>query len=77
MEVPGGHNNKTYVLLYEFLGTAVLLFAINASQSGPFPPLAIGIGLFVGASMFGPVSGGHFNPAVSIGVFIKEGNSNE
>ena len=73
MEVPGGHDNKIFVCLYEFLGAALLIFTVNASQSGAFPPIAIGLALFAGINMWGAVCGAHFNPAVSIAVFIKEG----
>ena len=73
MEVPGGHNAKSWVCLYEFFGAALLIFTVNASQSGAFAPLAIGLALFAGINMFGDVSGAHFNPAVTTAVFIKEG----
>lgn len=76
MEVPGGHENKLYVGLYEFFGAALLIFVVNASQSGGFPPIAIGLGLFAGISMFGKVSGAHFNPAVSVAIFIEKGVDN-
>ena len=31
--------------------------------------------MFANISILGPVSGGHFNPAVTLGVFFKEGKS--
>ena len=35
MEVEGGQNSKLYVLLYEFMGTALLLLAVNLpAQAG-------------------------------------------
>ena len=75
MEVPGGENAKTWVCLYEFLGAALLIFTVNASQSGAFAPIAIGLALFAGINLFGDVCGAHFNPAVTTAVFIKEGTS--
>lgn len=72
MEVPGGHSQKINVLIYEVLGTAFLLFAVNASASG-LQPYAVSFTIFANIMMFGPVSGGHFNPAVSTAVFVKEG----
>jgi aquaporin Z len=76
MEVPGGHNNKVYVCIYELLGTAFLLYAINQSaEFGDFQPEAIGFTIFASITVFGGVSGGHFNPAVTMGVFTKEGPS--
>ena len=29
MEVPGGHQNKSIVMLYEFIGTALLILGVN------------------------------------------------
>jgi glycerol uptake facilitator-like aquaporin len=29
MEVPGGHENKVIVLIYEMIGTALLLIGVN------------------------------------------------
>jgi len=70
MEVPGGHNNKLFVCLYEALGTAMLLLSINLSQGDA---TAVGLTLFSSIVVFGPVCGAHFNPAVTTAVFIKEG----
>ena len=76
MEVPGGHKNVVYVLLYEFIGTAILLAAVNYSSfnvgddKGGY---AVPIALFAIIMMLGSVSGGHVNPAVSTSVFISEG----
>ena len=39
-------------------------------------PIAIGLIIFFDIVMFGKVTGGHFNPAVTLGVFIKDGSSN-
>tara|TARA_B100001063_G_scaffold229121_1_gene241071 strand:- start:2669 stop:2935 length:267 start_codon:yes stop_codon:yes gene_type:complete len=49
-------------LVSEFLGTMFFLYVILATGSAP----AIGIALAVVILIFGKVSGGHFNPAVSV-----------
>lgn len=69
MEVPGGANFKGSVLLAEALGTATLLYAINMSQGNP---MAIGLTIAANIFIFGNICGGHFNPAVSAGVYIRE-----
>lgn len=71
MEVPGGKNNKCFVCLYEMIGTAILIGALNLSSG---KAEAVTIALFCIAIFLGPVSGGHVNPAVSTAVFIKEKN---
>ena len=73
MEVKGGWENKSYVLLFEMIGTANLLYAVNTSQSGSFVPFAVGLTIFGNICIFGEVTGGHFNPAVTIGVLVAEG----
>lgn len=66
---------STRALVAEFLGSFVLLFigglSILASQ-GDLIVLSFGFGLalLAGLYAFGEVSGGHFNPAVSLGVFL-------
>ena len=79
MEVPGGHQNKAVVCLYEMIGTATLIMAVNwgiSLTTANFQPIAVGLTLFANISILAPVCGGHFNPAVTIGVFIKEGRKN-
>jgi aquaporin Z len=74
MEVDGGHANKGSVLLYELIGTALLILSVNASvKFGDFLPVCVGAMLFANIAFMGGVSGGHYNPAVSLGVFVSEG----
>lgn len=57
----------------EFIGTFFLVFTIGMSVRGgaALPPLAIGGILMVMIFAGGHVSGGHFNPAVSLAAFLR------
>src|SRR5687768_7763833 len=64
------HMNK---YLTEFIGTFFLVLTIGLSVLGgtPMAPLAIGAVLMVMVYMGGHVSGGHYNPAVSLAVLLR------
>lgn len=73
MEVKGADQHIWRVCICEFIGTASLLYAINMSAINPgFQPFAIGLTIAAAIHQFDPVTGGHFNPAVTIAVFIRE-----
>lgn len=62
--------------LYEFIGTFFFIFTIGMTvlsphDAGAFAPLAIGSALAVMVFAGGHISGGHYNPAVSLAVFIR------
>lgn len=69
MEVPGGLNNKKFILLNEVFGTAFLLIAINWT-GGNIIPIAFTLSALI--MINGTVGGANLNPAVSIGILIKE-----
>jgi aquaporin Z len=59
-------------LVTEVVGTFIFLSVIALSGPiGPLAPLAIGTGLMVMVYMGGHISGAHYNPAVSFGVFLR------
>ena len=59
-------------LLTEFVGTFIFLSTIALSgAAGPLAPIVIGSALMVMVYMGGHISGGHYNPAVSFGAFLR------
>merc|ERR1711988_1543510 len=65
--------------LVEFIGTFYLVFtvAMAATSGSALAPLSIGASLMCMVFMGGPISGGHFNPAVSLGVFLRTRKAND
>lgn len=62
--------------LVEFIGTFFLLFVIGLcviepGGAGAMAPLAIGTILMVMVYAGGHISGGHYNPAVTLGVWLR------
>lgn len=62
---------KKYVV--EFIGTFFLVFTVGIAvrQGAPFAPFAIGSILMVMIFAGGHISGGHFNPAVTLAAFLR------
>jgi aquaporin Z len=64
--------NKYFV---EFIGTFFLVFTVGMTvikpDAGSFAPLAIGSALMVMVYAGGHISGGHYNPAVTLAVWLR------
>jgi aquaporin Z len=62
---------KKYIV--EFIGTFFLVFTVGIAvrTNAPFAPFAIGSILMVMIFAGGHVSGGHFNPAVTLAAFLR------
>jgi aquaporin Z len=60
-------------LLTELIGTffLVLTVGLTVTAGAPMAPLAIGCALMVMVYMGGHISGGHYNPAVSLAVYLR------
>src|ERR1700758_4742626 len=60
-------------MIIEFIGTFVLVFTVGAAaRSGAaLAPLAIGAALMVMVYAGGHISGGHYNPAVTLAVLVR------
>jgi aquaporin Z len=60
-------------LLTEFIGTFFLVLTVGLTvlNGTPFAPLAIGSSLMIMVYMGGHISGGHYNPAVSLAAFLR------
>jgi aquaporin Z len=66
-------NPTTRKLVVEFVGTFFLVFTVGASvRSGAsLAPLAIGAALMVMVYAGGHISGGHYNPAVTVAALVR------
>jgi aquaporin Z len=59
--------------LTEFVGTLffVMTIGLMVTTNHPLAPLVIGVTLMVIVYMGGHISGGHYNPAVTLAVFLR------
>ena len=70
METPTGKDRKGVVMFLEFFGTALFVWGILCQNDA----IAIPFSLFASVIIFGDITGGHFNPAVTLGVYTSLGN---
>jgi len=70
METHSAKNNKFIVFVYEYIGTAFLLYAINMVTQNHYGVFGIILTLFANLLIAAPISGALFNPAVTVGIFV-------
>jgi len=71
MEIYNAIPHKPIVFIYEFLGTCFLIYAINIQLGTVFGVYGIAFMLFAFLLIAGPITGAHFNPAVTLGVYMS------
>ncbi len=68
-------NSMVPKLVVEFIGTFFLVFTVGMTVKSPdasaLAPLAIGSALMIMVYAGGHFSGGHYNPAVTLGVTLR------
>lgn len=74
MEIPAAKEHKFVVFFYEAIGTGLLLYAINLQNGELFGNFGISFMLFSLILIGGPMTGAHYNPAVTVGVYISNKN---
>ena len=68
MEVPGGSRFLGPAIIIEFFGTMGLMICVNI-QSAWYATALFYFGFYL---MLGRISGGHINPAISVGVYTQQ-----
>ena len=75
MDNERGHSRKGLVCLNEFMGQVFFMYIVLVSGGTGSDPwgIAVPLALFAAINIFGGISGGHFNPAVTLGIYVREG----
>jgi glycerol uptake facilitator-like aquaporin len=68
MESAKGWDNKFTVCLYEAIGTFIIMVGLNFG--GEQSNITVPAMMFIAIMCLGKVSGGHFNPAVTVGILF-------
>ena len=58
------------VFIYEMIGTMILVGAISFFSAVPGGAFAVPFALFISIQIGGGITGGHFNPAVTMAVLV-------
>ena len=66
---PKIEKSKKIILIYEAFGTCMLMVIYNWVAGSA---MYMGLGLFTLMILFGDITGGHFNPCITIAVMIKQ-----
>jgi glycerol uptake facilitator-like aquaporin len=75
MEVTNGNSHRDLICIYEALGTGFLLISVNWGALGGNQAAGVAFGIFIYILFLSPVCGSNFNPAVTLGVLIKDGGN--
>lgn len=71
MELKNGKKHKMIVFIYEAIGTGILLYSINMTAGANYGKFGIAFTIFALILLGGPITGAHYNPAITLAVFIN------
>lgn len=74
MEVEAARGHYGIVFIYEFFASALLIYMINIGAGSPLLAFSACLCVFTIIIFLAPITGAHFNPAVSAGLFWCQPN---